>query len=223
MPTAIRANLAALAAALADQDPERARALLAEAMQLQANWHYESANGLAHTVFVAATLEDWPTVLVVAASAIPFLHWDNDRAVLAGLINVVARSLLPASVETAAVLQGFAQRLATAVAPAIGAAGSGAPRDRSDPPAGAVGLVTRLRRETTSMLIESLGQTRLRELRAQGVAMDDDTAVAYALDAIAKSQYGDHTVTDATDWRASLPKVPPSRQASPGADRPSAR
>jgi predicted ATPase len=198
-PLAIRGNLAALAAALSDQDPVRAKALLAEANQVRARLQYENGNTIAHTVFVAARLGEWPTVLDLATTAIPFLHWDNDRPLLAGLINVVAPALLPASVETAPVVQGFARRLAGAVAPPIGANGPGAPGDRYDPPAGAVGLVTRLRRETTSMLIEALGQARLRELREQGEAMNDDTAVAYALDAIARSHYRDNTVNVTTD------------------------
>jgi predicted ATPase len=223
MPTAMTLNLATLAAALSDQDPGRAKVLLAEANQLQAILQYENGGWIAHTAFVAARLGEWSTVLEVATAAIPFLHWDNDRAVLAGLINVVARALLPASAETAAVLQGIARRLATAVAPAIGAHSPSKLGDRSDPPAGAVGLVTRLRRETTSTLIDTLGQTRPQELRAHGEAMNDDTAVAYVLDAIARSHYGDHTVDDAADWRAYRPKVPPTRQASRGADRPSAR
>jgi hypothetical protein len=55
-------------------------------------------------------------------------------------------------------------------------------------PVGDTGLITQLRRDTTGLLLERVGITRLHELRAQGDAMDDDQAAAYALDAIAKAQ-----------------------------------
>jgi hypothetical protein len=42
--------------------------------------------------------------------------------------------------------------------------------------------VTQLRRETTELLQDTLGQQRLQELRAQGQAMSTDDAVAYLLD-----------------------------------------
>jgi len=58
MPTAIVGNLFALAQALAESDPERARALLAEAVQLAATLGYESPNELLGAVFVSAHLAD---------------------------------------------------------------------------------------------------------------------------------------------------------------------
>lgn len=47
-------------------------------------------------------------------------------------------------------------------------------------------FVGELHQLTTDLLCDSLGEGRLRELRAQGEAMDDDAIVTYALDAIAK-------------------------------------
>jgi hypothetical protein len=44
-----------------------------------------------------------------------------------------------------------------------------------------------VRRETTGLLAAALGEERLRHLRAEGEAMDDDRAVAYTLDQIAKA------------------------------------
>jgi hypothetical protein len=49
---------------------------------------------------------------------------------------------------------------------------------------GATGLITDLRRVTTRELTETLGEDRLRELRAEGEAMDSDRAVAHALNLI---------------------------------------
>jgi hypothetical protein len=48
------------------------------------------------------------------------------------------------------------------------------------------GFITQLRRDTTGLLLERLGDTHLHELRAQGDAMDDDHAAVYALDTIAR-------------------------------------
>ena len=49
------------------------------------------------------------------------------------------------------------------------------------------GLFVDVRRETTGLLAATLGEERLRQLRAEGEAMDDDRAVAYTLDQIAKA------------------------------------
>jgi hypothetical protein len=54
-------------------------------------------------------------------------------------------------------------------------------------PAGTTGLIADLRRETTALLRDTLGEQRLRELRAQGDAMNTDEAVAYALDVITRT------------------------------------
>ena len=44
-----------------------------------------------------------------------------------------------------------------------------------------------VRRETTGLLAAVLGAERLSQLRAEGEAMDDDRAIAYTLDQIAKA------------------------------------
>jgi hypothetical protein len=51
-------------------------------------------------------------------------------------------------------------------------------------------LLTKLRRQTTAALRNALGETRLRQLRAEGEAMDYDHAVAYALEAISRAGRG---------------------------------
>jgi len=63
---------------------------------------------------------------------------------------------------------------------ASGASSTAQPGRSSD----AASFVTELRRETTRVLRDSLGDQRLRALRAEGEAMDTDEAVAHALDAI---------------------------------------
>lgn len=82
--------------------------------------------------------------------------------------------------ESAAVLQGTAHRLVTAAVALPESAEAIRPPDSTD-------FVTQLRRDTSGLLREALGEARLRELRAQGAAMDDDHAVAYALEVIARA------------------------------------
>jgi hypothetical protein len=47
--------------------------------------------------------------------------------------------------------------------------------------------INELRAATTSILEEAIGEDRLGELQTQGDVMDQDHAVAYALDSIAKA------------------------------------
>ncbi len=55
-------------------------------------------------------------------------------------------------------------------------------------PSGGGRIIADLRRQTTAILRDALGDARLRELRSQGEAMDDDQIVVIALDAIARAQ-----------------------------------
>ena len=184
-PTAIISNLTALAEELADREPERAKALWQESLELWRSPGYDNPawRYSARAVSVAALLEDWPAVLELGSRAIRHLPPEWRRFGSTDILDDVARALTPNYTEVAAILQGAAR-----------------PRDavpdtdvaESTP----VGLMTRtevhrtaaLRRDTTDMLIEALGEPRLRELRAQGQALDDDQVVAFALDAIARAR-----------------------------------
>ncbi|MFI5047960.1 MAG: ATP-binding protein, partial [Acidimicrobiia bacterium] len=185
MPSAIVINLAALASALAERDPEQARALLRETIETRDRLGYENTQELAQGVLVAARLRDWPVALEFAARAVPHLHWVRDRPQLAGVLNVVARAVADHDPEAAAVLQGASRRLALAD---LSMAAGPAPSPAAPGSGSGLGLVGELRRETTGMLDEALGSDRRRELRAEGEAMDEDQAVTYALDAIARAQ-----------------------------------
>ena len=185
MPTIIAMNLAALASALADSEPDQARALLHESIELRDRLGYQATQELAQGVLVAARVRDWPAALELATHAIPHLHWIGDRPQLAGVLNVVARAVADDDPEAAAVLQGAARRLALADLSTVPAPPPSAPAAGA---AGGLGLVGELRRETAGLLDEALGSERRRQLRAVGEAMDEDQAAAYALDAIARSR-----------------------------------
>jgi predicted ATPase/class 3 adenylate cyclase len=203
MPSAIISNLTALSNALADRDPERARSLWRESVDMRKAPGYEDWNwsGAVNAVWVGVRLEDWPTVLELAYRTIRLLDWAGTPLPLAHVGDAVARALVARNAQAAAVLQGTARRRPTNAAAhptasptseVFARADDGHVRTVDSRLVGPLGVSTRvfatLRQETTALLIEALGEAHLRELHAQGEAMDNDQAVAYALDAITKAQ-----------------------------------
>jgi hypothetical protein len=191
MPLAIAWNLNGLALALADRDPEQARALLKESRELRSTLDYENSQDIIQAVLVRARLGDWAEVLDGAPAAVRYLHWTNNQYILAAVVNLVARALVPTNPEAAAVLQGTARHLALApTTRLLGAAGKDvhAPARRRDQPDANAGLISDLRRQTTGLLAETIGEGHLRKLRAEGEAMDIDHGVAYILAAIQQAR-----------------------------------
>ncbi len=192
-PYYIGLNLAALAGALADRDPDRAAALLHENIQRWDSLDYESGAEIVNAALISARIRDWPTALELAPLAIRHLHWQGDRPQLAGILNILARVLSPHDPESAAVIQGAARRIATAAAnrsvtsPPAPVAPVAATETPAAQTSGNAGFVSELRRETTGLLVTALGDERLRALRAEGEAMDTDEVAAYALNAAARA------------------------------------
>jgi predicted ATPase/class 3 adenylate cyclase len=176
-PVQIAMNLMALAGAIVDHDPQRARILLDESLKLHRELDFEGSNSTAHTALIAARTRDWHLTLDVCERAIRFLHWSGERAFLSGILNLVARAVTDPDFEPAAVLQGTARRLAVA------AASTRRPGGVQAGPATA-SFVTEIRRECSELIRERLGDQRLADLRAEGEAMDEDQAVALALEII---------------------------------------
>jgi predicted ATPase/class 3 adenylate cyclase len=178
-------NAATLAGALADQEPERARMLLEESLQYADDLNDEGYLLGTHAVLIGARLRDWPYILQPARRTIPQLHWARQSTYLGAVLNVVARAIASGDPEAASVLQGSARRLtrgsdqhtnqpprSTATEPGV----RHAPYSES--------YLSLLRRETTGLLHEALGEARHRELLEKGEAMNTDDAVAFALSAI---------------------------------------
>jgi predicted ATPase len=178
MPLAIAWNLSGLAQAVAEDDPDQAHALLAEALQLATTLGYESPFELAGAVFCAARLQEWPTTLRFAGGLLRHHARSGTLPiyVLVGVLNLVARGLAEHQPEPAAILQGTVGAMIRRLAPDVAAPVSG---DTSTPNDVAA-LVIEVRRETTQLLTAALGDARLREFRAQGAAMDEDQACAFA-------------------------------------------
>jgi predicted ATPase/class 3 adenylate cyclase len=192
IPWSITVNLNALAGALIDEDPERAKSLLRESLGLQFRSNYTAAE-ITQSLLVWAQLGQWPETLELAASAISAIVWATSWFNLVAVCNVVARALVDFDAEAAAVLQGAARHFAiesqnSRESPRVSAEPAPSAQRPAMANTGNAGLVTRLRRQTTTLLRETLGDSRLRQLRTQGESMDNDDAVAYALTAIAKAQ-----------------------------------
>jgi class 3 adenylate cyclase len=187
MPKATHTNLLALADALATSDPDQARRLLHEALDV----HYDNAI-LVAGCFTAGRLEDWPTLLRAAGRLLQFDRRaaTTGRLYLAGIVNFVARALAPLQPEAAAVLQGTVPGLirpAGALQPTPSNTPAAPPSTKTTIQPGSnliADLLAQVRRDTTRLLTNTLGETRMHQLRAQGATMDYSQTCAYALDAI---------------------------------------
>ena len=178
-PAWIGVGLVALAQALSPSEPDRARALLVEFAN-QGGEYYRYYGGPTQMSITAAMLGDWPLTADFATHSIPLLHWMNHRPYLYGTLTVSARALVGTDPEAAATIQGAAHVLMKSAAP-MATAGEQPAAPAPGAPAGGFGVFVETRRETTRLLTETLGDDRLRALRAQGAAMDTDAAVAYTL------------------------------------------
>jgi predicted ATPase/class 3 adenylate cyclase len=178
MPYAIAYNLQGLVHALAETDPDQARAALAEALESHTTLGYESPGGVTTSVFATARLQEWPAMLRAASRA---LHHQTRTGVLglvyvAAILNLVARGLAESQPEAAAVVQGSVTAVLSRIAPDMAVHVQGSAPDQNEVAA----FVTAVRRDTTQILTAELGAARLRELRAQGAAMDETQACTYA-------------------------------------------
>jgi hypothetical protein len=182
-PLTIGFNLIALSGALADRDPEQGRALLDESIRMMATFEGVRHTYMRHTaLLVAARLGAWDRVPELAAPSIRDYLWNGETVRLGGVLTVLIPAILSHDPECAARLHGAARRLVTAgrqrptgqhptPTPPRSAPSDGPPTPNRD-------LVSQLRRQTTARLHHSLSDARVRELRAEGEALDDDRVSA---------------------------------------------
>jgi hypothetical protein len=166
-PVAIHGGLIALALTLAPSDREQARRLF---HQGAAN-DFDSRGILAVICFAAGRFGEW---FVLLRTARRLFHLERrtggvPRLYLGGILNLVARGLAGAEPEVAAVIQGSATGL---INPPV--------ELEMMTQTTASYFVGEILEETTTILVDSIGEQRMRELRAQGAAMDPDQACAYA-------------------------------------------
>jgi hypothetical protein len=177
----------AFAAVVARRDPEQARLFLGEGIHAAG-----MAGGMniilsSMMVFVAAYMGDLDQALEVAPVTVRGFLWTGQRANLAGMLNLVARALAPVEPNTAAMIQGAVRRLVATPQPQS-VQPQPEPRAGDQPATAPGGPVVELRQQTTAILRHTLGDTRLRELRTQGEALEEAAVVALTLDAIARNR-----------------------------------
>ena len=175
-PLAITLNLLSFAQALAPDDPEQARAMLDEAFQLEATLGYLDATPT--FVYAAGRLGAWTATLRAASRTLKHQLRSGaaTRVIVAGVMNLAARGLAEDRPEPAAVMQGAVHAVLRGVATTTDAPGLAAPAE----PTAVVTFIAGARHDTTQLLIATLGEPRLRELRADGAAMTEDQAYTYA-------------------------------------------
>jgi hypothetical protein len=181
-------SLMGLANAQAGSDPAEARRLLREGAAVITAVPGLTPPELSTIAYLAAGQEDWETVLEVAPDAIRGFHWLGERPNHAGMLHIVSRVLATFDPETAALLQGSTRRLASPASALPLDPNMTRERIATRVASGGGGIFVELRRRTTSILRETLGEARLRELRSQGEAMDEDDVVRLTLDAIARAR-----------------------------------
>jgi hypothetical protein len=183
-PSFMYQNLCALALALTNSDVDEARQLLAEAASL----NIENM-GLVAVCTAAGRLGEWPVVLKTATQVLRLEQRTGrvGRFFVAGVLNLAGRGLAPTRPETAARIQGAVPGLTRPASvqertpPAADepqAAQVSAPTQVGRSPM--ANFFAQVQRDTTQLLVESIGEQRMRELRALGAAMDRDQACSYA-------------------------------------------
>jgi predicted ATPase/class 3 adenylate cyclase len=177
---ALATNRDALALALSVVDPDQARALLAQRGGSSGHSSLRTAT-LQYRMYAFARLGEWPLVLREGLAELEGILREGEMvpSAGAGVLNTVARGLAEGDPEAAAVLQGAAATLVRRVV------AEAAPDriDHFDPspaPDPLVSFVVSVRREATPLIVARIGESRLRELRAEGSAMTADEAYAYA-------------------------------------------
>jgi predicted ATPase len=191
-PMTIAYCLAVLAGALAEAEPPRARGLLEEALALQDGLAIETTSDVIATTLTAARMGDWPLTLQLADRCVRHLQWVSLRPNLAGILNIVARALAATDVESAARIQGAARHVAFQLTTSqTTVPGDPNPASPAVAPSGS-SLITDLRHQTSALLHDAIDEGRLRQLRAEGEAMDSDQAATYALEAIRRAQAETH-------------------------------
>jgi len=154
-PALIATGLLAVGVAVGDADPGQARACLRESRELSNMLGYHSAIDLVWATAIAFLVGDLPATLQLGRQAIRGLPWGGDRMRMGMVLHIIAGALAATRPDAAAIIQGAAGTYAVA------------------PP--------RSTRLISSVVTGTLGEERARELRARGVDMDWDQALAYTL------------------------------------------
>jgi len=154
-PALIATSLLAVGLAVAETDPDQARACLRESRQLSTALGYHSTINLVWATAIAFLIGDQAASLELGRRAIHRLQWGGDRLRMGTILYIIAGALTITRPDAAAIILGAAETNMV----------------QSPKSAQLISLI----------VTQTLGEERARELRAQGADMDWDQAVAYTL------------------------------------------
>jgi predicted ATPase/class 3 adenylate cyclase len=177
MPGAIVLSLNALALALVERDPTRARAVLRESIELASTPGQEVSSGVLTACLVAGRLRDWDLTLALTGKTMRLWRWSVALMQSAPCLSLCARAIAEDRPEVAGVLRGaayaaYAQASPSAVAKKQADTASAAPK---------ANFILAALQKTGEIVSAALGDAQRRELRAEGANMSMDEAVSYAL------------------------------------------
>jgi hypothetical protein len=174
MPGAMVISLNSLAMTLAEREPNRAKAVLHESIELASSPGQEVATGFLTASLVATRLGDWNVALALAARTMVLWRWVGTVMAAGPSLGVCARALAEDRPEVAGVLRG-----ASYAAYRRGSTGQSLPdKGRGDP---SVNYLLHALREAGDIVGAALGEERRQRLREEGAALTMDEAVTYAL------------------------------------------
>jgi hypothetical protein len=177
MPGAIVLSLNALALALVDGDPARARSVLRDSIELASTPGQEVSSGVLTACLVAGRLRDWKLALALTGKTMRLWRWNVALMQGGPCLGLCARALAEDRPEVAGVLRGASY---AAYAQASPAAVTGRRADTASP-APQVNFNLAALQEAGEIISAALGDERRRELRERGAAMTMDEAIAYAV------------------------------------------
>jgi predicted ATPase/class 3 adenylate cyclase len=176
IPTATATTVNALALALVEHDPPRARALLQESIECILTPGEEMASAVLMAGLVAARLRDWNLTLALCARDLHLWRWVNSPLEVAPGLALCARALADERPEIAGVLRGAAYAAFHRVS-----FSDSTRREASSPFDSNLNFVLAALRETGDIVAAALGDQRRQELRSHGAGMSMDEAISYAL------------------------------------------
>ncbi len=108
MPGAMVISLNSMAMTLAERDPNRAKTVLRESIELASTPGQEVATGFLMAALVATRLGEWEVALALAARTMVLWRWSQALMAAAPSLAVCARALAEDRPEVAGVLRGAA-------------------------------------------------------------------------------------------------------------------
>jgi hypothetical protein len=154
-PARIATGLLAVGMAVAQTDPDQARACLSESRELSIALGYESVLDHVWAIGLTLLIGDRTATLQLGRRAIHALGWSGERIRMGIILHLIAGALAATRPDAAAIIQGAAEAY--------------------------VVQAPRFALASSTSVTGALGDARARELRARGANMDWDQVIAYTL------------------------------------------